>query len=129
MPQIDSYDVCMQKILKEGGSCIPRGESFVDAYATNNNVCYHILPASSNSKCNDGEVAIDGYCYKIDSYATITCPKNYVLESNNCYRNVRRTCNNHCTSESWSPWSEWSTTKVIAGDSTEVQTKVETIER
>lgn len=128
MPKIDENSICIYNYIS-GGSCIPANESFVDKYAINGNTCYDkslLLNANTlKTQCSDNEIAIDGYCHKIDSYATLTCPKGYINENDNCYKLVKRTCNNHCTSETWSKWSEWSTTKVVASDYTEVQTKVE----
>ena len=142
-PKIDVNSICIYNIIP-GGACIPRGESFVDKYTTKDNICYdnellfesdhtnnphEIAGLSLKTNCSSDEISIDGYCHKIDSYASITCPDGYVNENSICYKNIKRTCNNHCTSETWSKWSEWSTTKVVASDTTEVQTKVETIER
>ena len=128
MPKIDENSLCIYNYIS-GGSCIPAGESFVDRYSINNNTCYDkTLLFNANTlktQCSDDEITIDGYCRKIDSYATLTCPNGYINENDNCYKLVKRTCNNHCTSETWSEWSSWSTTKVVASDYTEVQTKVE----
>ncbi len=133
MPKVDINSLCIFNYVA-GGSCIPQGEEFTDRYAVKNNICYdkNLLFENNQSlkaKCSTDEITIDGYCHKIDSYANITCPSGYVNENNTCYKQIKRTCNNHCTSETWSKWSEWSTTKVVASDYTEVQTKVETIEK
>ena len=76
-------------------------------------------------ECSTGEIKIDGYCHKIDSYGTVTCPNGYVNENGTCYKRIAKTCNDTCHDVTWSDWSSWSTTKVIASDTVEVQTKTE----
>lgn len=128
MPKVDINSLCVFNYI-QGGTCTPQNEEFVDQYTNKGNTCYDkSLLFNTNelkTQCSDNEINIDGYCHKIDSYASVTCPDGYINEKGNCYKLIKRTCNNHCTSETWSKWSEWSTTKVVAGDNTEVQTKVE----
>ena len=76
-------------------------------------------------ECSTGEIKIDGYCHKIDSYGTVTCPSGYVNENGTCYKRIAKTCNDTCHDVTWSDWSAWSTTKIIASDTVEVQTKTE----
>ena len=76
-------------------------------------------------RCDSNEINIDGYCHKIDSYGTTTCPNGYVNENGTCYKRISKTCNNTCQNVSYSAWSSWSTTKVLASDTVEVQTKTE----
>lgn len=73
--------------------------------------------------CDSNEIKLNGYCYKINSKGSYICPNDYVLENDTCAKKKKKTCSDICTSESWGPWSEWSTTKVIATNTVEVQTR------
>ena len=141
-PKIDICQLCIQRA---GTICPFCHEQFTSEYAIRDNVCYSKIPLKKapqqvndpncknclpvysmfeepKTECDTGEMLIDGVCHKVDSYATITCPNEYILKDGKCYREIKQTCSNQCTNESWSNWSEWSTTKVVASDTTEVRT-------
>ena len=127
-------DVCQLCIATPDIICPFCHEEFTTEYTTKGNICYSKIPLTEGNgltgglyktpktNCGDGEVKIDGNCHKLDSYGTITCPSEYILKDGKCYKEVKKTCSNQCTNESWSNWSDWSTTKVVASDTTEVRT-------
>lgn len=82
-----------------------------------------IKKSISKTNCTSGEINVDGYCHKINSYAQPVCNDGYQLNGNKCTRKINKTCSKTCTSDNWSSWSEWSTTKVNPSDTVEVQTK------
>ena len=77
------------------------------------------------TECDDGEVKIQGYCHKLDSYGTLGCPDGYSRKDDKCYKLIKKTCSKTCNTSTWSSWSNWSTTRVIENEYTEVQTKTE----
>ena len=84
-----------------------------------------MVPIGLKQECGEGQISVDGYCHYVDSHATLTCPDGYTKGTDKCYKLVKKTCSKTCNTEVWSPWSNWSTTKVIANSYTEVETKTE----
>lgn len=76
------------------------------------------------TECTDGEIKLDGYCHKIDSYGEYSCPSGYTLLNETCKKKINKTCSNTCTSTSWSSWSEWTTVAIKPTEFIEVETKV-----
>lgn len=134
----ERIDICELCIPQPGIICMMCHEEFVSRYKVENNVCYDQKPltlpnGNDNSdiysyypkpktECESDEIKIGSYCHKIDSTATTTCPNEYTLKDGKCYKQVKKTCANKCTSEKWSSWSKWQTTKVIANENTQVRT-------
>lgn len=101
-----------------------------ERYKAEGNVCYDkryitvTQKAGEKTICDSDEISINGYCHKIDSKGTYTCPTDYTLiNSTTCAKKVEKTCNKVCTSETWSKWSDWTTTPIIETETTEVETK------
>lgn len=74
--------------------------------------------------CDKNEVAINGYCHAVCSTPTLTCPTGYQLTDGTCKKYVSKTCTDTCTNYTWSSWSKWSETKVIASNEIQVETKI-----
>lgn len=134
-------DVCTFCISTGSTRCIFCGETYGPQYAVKGNVCYdqqpikindcpsssgsgpaQLCPTTGKENCDDGEIKIGSYCHKVDSYGQLTCPSDYVLQGDKCYKQVKKTCSETCTQETWSGWSDWSTTRVEATSTREVRT-------
>lgn len=122
-----TYNPSINTPCPYGGTCI---QVMTEKYQVKDNVCYDSTyitvsePFRDKTVCDENEINIDGYCHKIDSKGTYSCPPGYKQTSDTkCSQIIEKTCNETCTSEIWSDWSSWSTTKVVESDTVEVQTK------
>ena len=110
-----------------GMSCIA---VMTDRFTAEGNVCYDkryitiTQKAGEKTICDSDEINIEGYCHKINSKGTYSCPTDYkLINSTTCVKQVKKTCYKMCTAETWSKWSDWTTTPIIATELTEVETK------
>ena len=130
MKENPKVDICL---FNTDGNCT-EGESFAERYEVIGNSCYdkkplYVLNENNEqvlkTECDHDEILISGYCHSIDTYGSLTCPEGYVKKDDTCYKLIKKTCNKTCNTETWSKWSGWQTTKVLADDKTEVETKEE----
>ena len=132
-PRMDTCELC---VPQPGIICMMCHETFTVKYKAQGNTCYDQKPLTlknndggityyetPKTECESGEIKVGSYCHKIDSTATTTCPNEYILKDGKCYKQVKKTCANKCTSEKWSSWSKWQTTKVVPSENTQVRTK------
>ena len=103
-------DVKIGDILNIGVDCLSKGSK--TKVAVKCDYCGDIIMVAYKDYMN----------YKFDKYS---CPSGYVLSGNECVKVVNKTCSKTCSSEIWSEWSNWSTTKVIENINVQVQTKVQ----